>query len=180
MNAQCHEIESMIAPFLDGDLSKQEQSRVKKHLRDCPACRLVLEKEREVAEQLMVLPELKCSEEVTRKIENATVCPEREDSFRRRFKFIGEPFHWRTVTVGVALAAIVILFVVYPIFDRREPGQIPYSQEEMLQSKDEAKWSLAYVAQMVNKMEKNVIEDVLLKDLPRTVRKSIKKSIPLF
>ena len=180
MNAPCREIRSLLDPFLDGDLRGKEKSRVRKHLKECPSCRSEVTKEREVVEMLTTLPEIRCPEKVVRRIEEATLDQEKKDSLLNRMKFFAESVHWRTVTVGVAAAAIVFLFVVHPYSDRDQPFQSPYSQEEVLKARNQAKWSLAHIAKMMNKTEREVVENVLLKKLPQTVRKSIRNAVPLF
>lgn len=180
MNVPCLEIRSLFDQFLDGDLRKKERSRVKKHLKECPACRSELAKEREVGELFTALPEIRCPERVTRRIEEATLGRKTKDSLFRRIKVVGGSYHWRTVSVGVAVVALVFLFVVHPYINREPPVQGPYSQEEVLEARNQAKWSLAYLAKTMNRTEKEVIENVLLKDIPQTVRKSIKNAVPIF
>lgn len=180
MNAPCEDFRMLFEPFLDGGLSKRERIRVKKHLKACPACRSELDREREVVDLLSALPEAKCPENVVRKIEEETFGREKKKSYIKRWVFGGQRFRWGTLSVGVAVVAVIILLVVQPLGDRSQPDRVQYSQEEVQKAKDEAKWSLAYLAKVVGETERNVVEDVLLKDVPSTLRKSIRKTIPIF
>jgi len=180
MDALCREIRSLFDPFLDGDLGREERVRVKNHLKACSACRSELAREREVETMLTSFPELACSEEVIRKIEATTLDREEKEPLTRSMRSVVESFHWRTVSVGVAVAVTVFLLVVRPFGERDEPMQVQYTEEEVLKVREQAKWSLAYVAKKMNKTERDVLQEVLLKDLPKTVRKSIQKTVPLF
>jgi predicted anti-sigma-YlaC factor YlaD len=180
MNAPCEDIRTLFESFLDGGLSKRERIRVKKHLKACPACRSELEREREVVDLLSALPEVKCPEGIVQKIEEETFGREKKKSHIKRWVFGGQRLRWGTLSVGVAVVAVIILLVVQPLGDRNQTNQVQYSQEEVEKAKDEAKWSLAYLARVVSETERNVVEDVLLKDVPSTVRKSIQKTIPIF
>lgn len=180
MNTPCREIRLLFDGFLDRDLGRKQRSRVKKHLKGCPACRSLLAEERRVVDLLAGLPEQRCSERIIRRIEAATIDREEREPLSGKVRMVVESFHWRTVSVGVALAAVVLLLVIRPLMYREEPVQPPYNEEEVLKAQAEAEWSLAYVARKINRTERDVIEEVLLKDLPKTVRKSIRSTIPLF
>jgi len=180
MNAPCHEIRELFDLFLDGGLLRKEKARLKAHFRECSACRALLEEEREVINMFADLPELPCSETVVQRIEELTVGHKEKGSLFEKILLQRDPFHWRLVSVSLAASAIIILFVLHPLLDRKEPVQVQYTQEEVVKARDQAKWSLAYMVNMMSKTEREVVENVLFKDLPKTVRKSIKNAVPLF
>lgn len=180
MNAPCHEIRELFDLFLDGGILRKEKARLKAHLKECPACRALLEEEREVINMFADLPELPCSEKVVQRIEELTVGHKIKSSLLEKILLQRDPFHWRLVSVSLAASAIIFLFVLHPYLNRKESVQVQYTQEEVLKARDQAKWSLAYMANMVSKTEREVVENVLLKDLPKTVRKSIKNAVPIF
>ena len=177
MNTQCHEIRSLFDRFLDGDLHRKEKSRLKKHLRKCQACRSELEKEQKILEMLAALPKLKCSETVTERIKNVTIG--REESLISRIKSSGWLYGWRPAVVAAAVSIFVLFLVFRPLINREEPVNVSYSQSEVKKAREQAKWSLIYVSQTINKTEKGVVEQVLMDYLPKTMRNSIKYAIPL-
>ena len=177
MNVPCHDIADLMDAFLDGTLSRKERSRVKKHLKTCASCKTEWAEQREVEKILSGLPRLRCPQEVTQKIESLTVGTERV-SLLDRLLMMGESWGWRWVPVGLAATAIILVFVLHPLLDQKEP--VPYTQEEVMKAKNQVKWSLGYIAKTMNQTEREVVENVLFKDIPKTVRKSIKKAVPIF
>lgn len=180
MNAPCEEIRKLLDPFLDGDLSRREKSRVKKHLRECPSCRSALEKERETEEMLAALPRLRCPDGVVRRIEALTLGHHKKERVFDRWFHVHLALNWRTLSLGAAATAVILLFVLHPWVDEPDSVSLPYTQDEVQKAKDQAKWSLAHIAKTVNRTEREVLEDVILKDLPRTVKKSLREAVPIF
>jgi hypothetical protein len=58
-----------------------------------------------------------------------------------------------------------------------EEGRITH--EEAYQARQRAKTSLAYVAQLIQSTEKDTVNDVLSKTLPKAIRKSIQRVVPV-
>ena len=179
MNAPCHDMRSLLDRFIDGDLSRTEKARVKTHLKACAGCRHALIKEREMATLLSDLPELSCPESVVRRIESRTFGKERKEKSYGKVWHFHASLNWQTVSVGLVGVALVALFVIHPLTNRGPSAPFQYSKDEAIQVANQAKWSLAYLAKSVNKAERQVVENVLLKDLPKAVRKSIKNAVPL-
>lgn len=177
MNVPCHEIADLMDAFLDGTLSRKEKSRVKKHLKACASCRTEWAEQREVEEILFRLPRLRCPEEVTQRIKSLTVGRGRVSPLGRLL-MTGESLGWGWVPVGLAATAIILVFVLHPLLDQKEP--VPYTQEEVIKAKNQVKWSLGYVAKTMNQTEREAVENVLFKNIPKIVRKSIKKAVPIF
>ena len=180
MNVPCEKIKELLDPFLDNDLSRREKVMVKKHLKGCPSCRTALEKERETEEMLAALPRLRCPDKVVRKIEALTIGHHKSESIFDKLFHIHLELNWRILSLGVAATAVILLFVLHPWGDEPDSVSMPYTQDEVQKAKDQAKWSLAYIAKTVNQTEIEVLEDVILKDLPRTVRKSLREAVPIF
>jgi predicted anti-sigma-YlaC factor YlaD len=179
MNSPCQEIKSLFDQFLDGDLQKRDRARVTEHLKACAACRLELEKEREIIGMLALLPELTCPDHVQRRIEAATIQRDKGESRFREVFFTGESFRWRKSAIGVAVAAIIFVMVILPFSYWQEILEDPYSREDALAARNQAKWTLTYVGQTLNRTEKDVLEDVLWERLPKTLRKSIRTTLEL-
>ena len=86
--------------------------------------------------------------------------------------------HWKPLYVGFALT-LILLFILFKPFVTREdtvPVPVPVTQEELLKVKNQAKWSLAYIADKLQDVQKEAVEDVLMKKLPRTFRQSIRNT----
>ena len=180
MNVPCHEFREMLDLSLDGGLSRKERARLREHLKTCPSCRTAFEADREVINALSELTELPCDEGVIRRIEERTIGHRKKPSRIMEMFFTRESSRWRILSVGLAASTIILLFALHPIFERKDIDTTQYTKEEITQAKDQAKWSLAYLANKLSETEKEVVENVLLKDLPKTVRKSIKNAVPLF
>ena len=178
MNVPCHNIRELLDDFLDGDLSRSEKSKIKRHLKGCPECRSELMRQRKTENYLKRLPLIHCPDSVIKQIERLTFGNGEGHRKYRRFSLSLSPT-WRWVPVGLAATAVIILLIFYPSLERDDPGSVSYSQEEVMEAKNKAKWSLAYIAKTVNRTEREVVENVLLKDVPKTLRKSIRKAVPI-
>jgi len=179
MDTQCREIRLLFDRFLDGDLRGKEKFRLKRHLRKCQACRYELEKEQGIAEMLATLPEFQCPEEVVARIKSATLGRGGNESLISKIKFSGWLYGWRPAVVGIAVSIFLLLLVFHPLINRKEPLSVSYSQVDVRKAREQAKWSLIYVSQTINKTEKGVVEQVLMNYLPKTMRNSIKYAIPI-
>ena len=82
--------------------------------------------------------------------------------------------------MGFAVAMIALLVLRYPALHEEQSDSITYTQEEILAAREQARWSLAYVANTINENEKKTIEDVFIDQLPRVVRDCIRNTVPLF
>jgi anti-sigma factor RsiW len=178
MHVPCEDMQKLFEPFLDGGLPRRERKRLEAHIEGCVACRDALSEERAVVKALETLPKFRCPDRVTRRVE-ATVLggTERLSLFERFLPRGGFP--WRFVTAGLALATVIVLVIVRPLMERPPTPPVAYSEEDAGLVRDQAVWSLAYVAKTMEKKERNVLEEVLLNDLPETVRNSLKNAIPL-
>jgi predicted anti-sigma-YlaC factor YlaD len=162
--------------FLDEDLSGQEMSRVKEHLAECSACRLELQKEREVITLFEHLPELRCPEGVLRKIETATLVEEKEAAPIRKSKFVFTPLRWPASSAVLAAAVIILLVVVLFFPGQKTPPSAQFSRVEVVNARNAAKWSLAYAAATMSQENKKIVEGALGEYLPRTVRSSLRNA----
>lgn len=173
MNTKCDAIKPLFEQFLNGDLRRKERSKVKKHLQRCSNCRIELEKEQQIEAMLVTLPKFKCPEKVAQAIFKTTVT-------NKEWKFFPTFFGWKTAVVGVVTLAIILFFVFYFNINLKNQIHIEYSQNEILKTRKQAKWSLVYAAQIIQKSERQVVDNVLINNLPQTVRDALKKTVPLF
>jgi len=177
MNQRCEDMRSLFDSYMNGGLKRKRRAVLEDHLASCDACRRALAGEREVAEALESLPVMECPDRVVEKIERAAF-PAAVGGFARARKR-RHGFQWATVSVGLAAAAVAALMIVGPFGGGDETEKPEFSEEEALSAREKAKWSLGYIADVMNRKEKEVIEDVFLKELPMNVRKSLKHSIPI-
>ena len=176
MNTRCREIRSLFDRLLDGELGEGERERLETHLRECPACSALLKGERETVGMLASLPVLKCPEELDRRVREVTLKRE-----RRPIRFLVEllsvkNFGWKIAAVGAA-AATVIVFLLNPFIPENGPVEEMYTREDVGAARTQAKWSLVYVASILNDKERKVIKNVVVKDFSQTVRNCIRKQI---
>ena len=179
MNQQCHKTRSLFGPHLDGELSTRATRRLEAHLEACPQCRAELEAEQQMADSLSTLPRMACPQRVDRKIMARLDEEPGQGRFSDRLgRILGSP-GWKTVTACAAALVVVLLF--YPIEPEApvsteaalagDDGRITH--QEAYQARQRAKTSLAYVAQLIQDTEKETVNDILSKKLPKAIRSSL-------
>jgi hypothetical protein len=119
----------------------------------------------------------KCPKSVTHEILRMTVKQEKR-SLRDLFDF---PIRWK---VGTGLAGAVAIVILALIFSSREkavqPMQATVTEAEMQRAKDQLKWSLAYTSQLLNQSEKKALHEAVMDELPKTLRNTLEKAVPIF
>jgi len=175
MKSSCSKICALLESFLDGDLSVEEDASVAAHLQTCPGCRAEFESERLLRNSFTSLPELSCPETTTRLIEKATLSRQttRVPSYlwQRGIRQLG----WRPTAAGVAALAAIFLLLLYPTSHRDPETNGPYTREEILVARQEAKLGLILTFHKIGKSEKEAIGGVLGKRLPQAIRGSLQK-----
>jgi hypothetical protein len=174
---KCQQINAMIVKRLNHEMNRNEKRLFQKHIRQCPDCQAELEKWEKVEEIISNLPELQCPDEVLQDIYTST-CGLKQ-KVRHRVQQLPKHIGWKLAGVGVAVSLIILLTMVHPILNKNRIEEIPYSQEEILKARKQAKWSLAYVSQVLQKSEKKAIDDALMIELPQTVRKVVRNTVPI-
>ncbi len=175
----CREIEVLIEKLLNQDITRNEKRNIQKHIRKCPDCRKEFEKWQKIESILSGFPSQRCPDKVVDKIYSNTIGSEPKSVHPIRFPSFAAHPGWKWAGAAVALGLILLLTVIHPVIEQKKSGKISYSQEEILKAREEAKWSLAYVAQVLHKSEKTAIDDALLIELPQTVRKVVKNTVPI-
>ena len=178
-NAKCQKIQALFEKYFDRSLKRKERSELEQHIEQCQECRSILKQEKYINDSLSDLPDLQCPQWVIERIKEATFQKRKHSSESRSPNFLLGFFRWQTVTVGVAVAAVLYLL----FFNLRDAGNEPelttYSQEIIEKASLQAKWSMALVAQILDNTEKRVVQEVLLKELPQSIRGCIRNGIPL-
>jgi predicted anti-sigma-YlaC factor YlaD len=169
----CSEIHPLLEAYIDGDLTWRQKSRVRAHLKRCPECSRQIQEEEWIIKNIKTLPGMPFPEKIMERVNAATIGKQRT---RKTDHFHGL-LRWQTVTVGVAMASIVLLLLFY----QGENGTLEsVTPEQMAKAERQTYMSLAYVGQMLNRTNNKAVRDVLVNDLPEGIRKSIENTIPLF
>jgi len=176
MKRECDLFRRAIDQFLAGGLNKRTRKAFLDHAAQCESCRKALAEEKKLVDLLVNVPRPVCPERVVRRI-IADTC---EKENRIRTPHPDHRLYWRTVLVSGVAVAVLLLLMLKPYRSSRTLKPDTYTEEELELAKAQLKWSLSYVAQTVNEVEKNTLGDVLMKDMPETVKRIIKKSVPLF
>ena len=178
MKERCSEVSSLLEDFLDGTLPDKQEVEVRKHLSECSACRLEMETAREVIQTLSTLPEIRCSEHTRRIIEETTLRKEARPSILERMRFPGELPFWKTASLAVAAAAVICLLLFHPFAARQRQTPPRYTNQEALEARAVARQGLVRVAGVISRTERKAVSGLLRKDLPDTVRRTIRNATP--
>ena len=178
-NTKCKEIQALFEKYFNRSLKRKERSQLEQHTEHCQECKSLLKKEKYINDSLSDLPDLQCPQWVIERIKAVTFQKGKRSSESRSPNFIWGFFRWQTVTVGVAVAAVLYLLLFNPRDAGNGPELTAYSQETIEKASNQAKWSMALVAQILDNTEKHVVQEVLLKELPQSIRGCIRNSIPL-
>ncbi len=180
MNAPCDQIRSRFDLFLTKDIGKKEKSEVKRHLKRCADCRKAFWIEKEMVKNFVHLPELTCSDKLLQKIKAETWGSQGKKSFFDELHLFFQYRHWRIISAGVAVGVVIFLVLRNPSIHEEPINSASYTQEEILEARDQARWSLTYVSSTIHKNEKRAVEDLLIDRLPKIVRDCIRNTVPLF
>ncbi|MBN2031578.1 zf-HC2 domain-containing protein [bacterium] len=180
MNMQCDEIQSLFDPLLDHHLKRGEKSKIKNHLSECEHCRQVLQMEKEIRRSLSHLPELQCSEELVRRIQSKTWGIQEKEPLTEKIRLFFQFRYWKIVPVGVAIVVVAFLLFRNQEIYKDQVDSVSYTQEEIRQAREQARWTLAYVDNKIDESEKKAVEDVFIDRLPKIVRDCIRNAVPIF
>jgi anti-sigma factor RsiW len=111
MEDRHHDMETMISPYLDGDLSASEHAAVEAHLRDCPRCREMLALLREVNASLRNFPEVEISPDLQQRL---LAIPERKNRFRLGLDFLVRPALQPVLAAATVLLTVVSFYAFSP------------------------------------------------------------------
>jgi anti-sigma factor RsiW len=161
MKAECAACTSLWDDYLDGELASRERAVLEAHLRACDECRAALGELSLAEEALTQLPVQRCPDRVL----DAVMDDAGAGEARRRFP-------WGRLAAGLGAVAATLLIVVLPM--RR--GSSP-SDEELLRARKQARWSLTYVVQTMNRSRDQAIERVLEKQLHQTIKGRISRAL---
>ena len=172
----CQEFQGMIELYFEDRLSDQDRKRVEAHFCECDKCMQKVESIDSLEEHIAEMPNIQMPKYVKHEIFKKINRQENE-SFLNRFSF-DTGGKLKLAGAGIALAMLVLVLFRIPNAEQQKPQTEQYSREQVLRAEDQLKWSLVYVSQVVKKTKKSTVEDVLLNQLPSTVRDCVEETVP--
>ena len=178
MSNICHDIEPLMDDYFEGCLRRRDRSRFFSHLKTCHVCHEVFQKEKDIVQQLRSLPVYACPDFIENMIRASTI-QKAETLHRKGKKKVDWSFFWKPAMAGAFAVAVILIFVLKPSQTVQEPVQISYTQEEIEIAREQAKYSLALVANTLKKEQERAVKDVVFKDFSQTIKKSVGIALPM-
>ena len=158
----CETAVEVLEAYLDGDLAAPRAAAVEAHLEACDRCAAELELAAEVRSGLRALPELDAPEAVVNRVLRQTVLRETDGSHpfghRRRRRPWGRPA-WAALAAA-AFAAVVVGLGFWPA-PSPPPEDAAADAAEVARATEEARYALAYVAQVSRRTGLKLRQDLL-------------------
>lgn len=186
-------MDARVEAFIDEDLPEDEQSLFQQRMHDNPYWTEQVRRAERIRDELQALPMFATPEHLTESVLNQTVrargnpswVSRMEDRFGHWVVVFWESFQNPVVdyAVGVALIAVAAFFIVNPINPNGPAHQAdligptpapPYTAAEIQQAQAEAKWTIAYVAEVSERTENTIQEDVLKEHVAKPMSLAIK------
>lgn len=174
--SSCQDYKALRDGYLEGTLNKQDALRFEAHFIECRQCQEAVQIACPVETPFQQLPKVTMPQSVRLAILNKVMRQENRQ-FWQKFSFL-QITPMKLAGAGVALTILVLIFTGLPGKVTHKQSDIHYTQEEILRAQEEMKWSLVYVNQVVTEAKKQTVEDVLLNQLPTTVRDCVEKTVP--
>lgn len=108
---KCEEIEELLSPYLEDELSIEEKKAVEKHLETCKNCSFLLSSIEETMESLTEFPELDVSESL---LDRIYTIPGKKRRFQFSFDFLLRPSLQPILAAVTILLAIISLYMFHP------------------------------------------------------------------
>ena len=169
MAERCQWFRQLFGRRLDGELSGSEQQGLEEHLQTCPGCRREHDLEQRIVEGLRTLPVQSCPDAVSHRVQAAVAAASAD---QQPNSGSGHPSRFRS-TGGWSLAALATAaLLVMTVLSLRNPPQDgsalvhrSYSYEDVLKARTQARASLVFTAQVIQKTERNAIGETLSRSL---------------
>lgn len=138
----------------------------------------------DVAEDRMIrnhfrtLPNYKCPKNVTHEVLRMTVKQEK----RSLRDLLDLPIPWK---IGAGLVGAATIAVLAVLLDPQSGVMHPrvrdtVTEAEVQRAREQLKWSLAYTSQLINQSEKKAIHEAVMDELPKTLRNTLERAVPIF
>jgi anti-sigma factor RsiW len=174
MKSKIDHIGEKIDAYLDGELTFWQRRKVNKHLKNCESCQQQLQEHRNVSLQVHTLPIQSCPDYVIDRVMQRTQQARRTKNIWSRLEVSLNPlFNWRLATGFAVAAAVVLCLVLWPRSREESVQPHQYTPEEVAQAKLDVERALGYFAEVLNRTQKTIEEEVV----PEQVVKPLKKGL---
>ena len=85
----CKAVDSLLSPYVDGELSGREMRQIREHLNVCPTCAQELEIVRQLKADVTMLPEPTCDAEFEERLVQAVLGKQKAHQGRFKIAFAG-------------------------------------------------------------------------------------------
>ena len=106
---ECKNIEELLSPYLEDELTQQERQAVEEHLASCPACTILLSLMKEAHISLSTFPELEVSRDLVEKLYGV---PQKKKRFSLVYDFLLRP-SFQPILAAVAILLTVVSFYMF-------------------------------------------------------------------
>ncbi len=176
----CSAIDSMIEPYLDGELNANDTRAIESHIAECRACGEELRLARDVSEGLAELSPLDCPDVVTARARHTvSVLRGRDGAFAEEGRTRSAVWSRRAwqVAAAVVLAAGGVIVAITQSQDSRpiESASLhdTYTAEEATLAMKQIEWTLAYVDHVTRSSMQNIGGGVIGKHVTPPMRSAV-------
>jgi anti-sigma factor RsiW len=155
----------MIDPYLDGEVSGEDASRLESHVLSCPTCAEELAFAKRTQHTLRHLPQQRCPDSVVYAVIDR-VGPERPAPQRRR------PHIWRHAAVAALVFAVAVAVLVG---DRPSPPSV--TPEELALAEQQVRWTLAYVGGITLRSTLTATDDVIESRVAPAIQRALRRGM---
>lgn len=134
----CKQIEKLLSPYLENDLSQEKKTLVENHIKKCPQCSELLSYMKEAKNSLAEMPEIDISPSLRKKLYKIP-----KKKFKLSFDFLLKPALQPVLAASMVLITVVSLYTLNP--DRGKINKYinqhihaGYSKAEQLYAKAES------------------------------------------
>jgi len=185
MHAECEKMRERMDLLHEGELGQREKEQLDRHLEVCESCRILLAEERSLIQGLRNLKTWPCPDPVVKSVLRM-IQPARKTGFSRIPGMLARfPARKPAYAFAAVLAAALIFYWLLPGGGLRDTVPVAivekvYDTQEIEKSRAQAEWSLMYVSKKLNQAQEQAVKDVVIRDLPKTLQNTIKKTVPFF
>ena len=173
---KCVKYQQIIKEYKVDELNPVRRFLVTRHLKECSSCAALFADESQIRDFFSMVPEVRCPDHLAERIAVQTY---KKPKLHKASLFSILFDHPK---LSFAVAAVSVVFIVLLNFPTESPREIEssFTPEEIAMARKQAQWGLSYAGVIINETEKDVVEDVLLNRFPKTIRKSLEKSLQVF
>jgi len=138
MKMKCRQIEKLLSPYLETELSLEEKALVENHIKECPKCSDLLSSMREARNSMAQIPEIDVSPSLMRRLYEI---PNKKS--KRSFDFFLKPALQPILAAAMVLITVISLYSVNPEREQinkfiNQHIHIGYSKAERLYARAES------------------------------------------